>query len=142
MSDLILTDTCEMRVSGNSAVVIGFRSGTDIFLPEKVRYEGEDVLVTSIGKEAFSWTSIRSLSIPGSITLLDESSFMHCHELTEVIFLPGSSSFKVCKHAFWGCSCLKSITLPSLTTCLGAFCFFACSSLKSFILPRHLPVSD
>jgi hypothetical protein len=131
-SDLVLTDTCEISVTGNSGVITGFRYSTDVVIPDKVRLGDNEIPITSIGKGAFRATPIRSVSIPGSVIVLDDESFQLCVDITEVIFLPRSSSLAFGNRAFWGCSSLKSFTLPNVTTSIGTSCFFGCHSLAVF----------
>ena len=58
---------------------------SEIIIPEKVRYNGVEYSVTSIGSSAFrECTGLTSIEIPNSVTSLGSS------------FLPESSAFKEC----------------------------------------------
>ena len=112
--------------------------------------------VTSIEDCAFSrCTALASVSIPESVTIISEGTFQYCSNLTEVS-LPNtmntikSRAFEDCTklttvsthgtkttpggkginiHAFYGCSALKSVTIPkSVTSIEGAFS--DCSALN------------
>jgi hypothetical protein len=112
MSDLVLSGHCEIRVTGDSAAVIGLSSGTDIVIPEKVRFGGKSVPVTSIGSDAFRGTSIRSISIPQSVISVRNWSFASCAALTGVVFLPRSSLLQMGGFTFSDCSSLNHSSFP------------------------------
>jgi hypothetical protein len=40
--------------------------------------------------------------------------------------------------AFYGCSCLTSITIPNSVTTIGSFAFYKCSSLQSITIPNSV----
>jgi hypothetical protein len=141
MSDLVLTDNCKFRVTGDSAVVISLRSGTGIVLPETVRFGDEDVPVTSIGQNAFEGTLIQSIYIPASVNLLDFRCFSSCGRLSEVVFLPRSSALTIGSAVFDGCSSLKSFILPSATTTILPSCFMHCSTLATFVFEEGSTLS-
>jgi hypothetical protein len=124
MSDLVVTDTCKIRVAGNSGVVIGFRSRADVILPDQVRFADEAIPVTSIGKILFQDPPIRSISIPQSVISIDDFAFSFCPRLTDVVFLPRCSTLALGDQAFSHCSSLGSFTLPRMTTHIGVGCFF------------------
>ena len=55
--------------------------------------------------------------------------FYNCSKLTEVV-LP-STITGIANYAFYGCSSLANITLPNTVTSIGAYAFYGCSSLSS-----------
>ncbi len=58
------------------------------------------------------------------------------HEKTKVIYNGGGR--KIEEGAFYGCSSLKSITIPSSVTSIGGYAFYGCSSLKSITIPNSV----
>ena len=102
-------------------------------------------------------TALASVSIPESVTIISEETFRNCSNLTEVS-LPNtmntieSRAFEDCTklttvstygtkttpggkginyHAFYGCSALKSVTIPKSVTSIGSYAFIGCSALDS-----------
>lgn len=55
--------------------------------------------------------------------------FYNCSKLTEVV-LP-STITGIANYAFYGCSSLTNITIPNTVTSIGAYAFYGCSSLSS-----------
>lgn len=53
-------------------------------IPEVVTYKGKDYPVTAIGKSAFYFSAIRTVSIPSSVTEIGEKAFSDCHRLESV----------------------------------------------------------
>lgn len=44
--------------------------------------------------------------------------------------------------AFWGCTSLKSINLPSSVTCIGDMALYGCSSLTSIIINGEISIGE
>ena len=53
-------------------------------IPEVVTYNGKDYPVTAIGKSAFYFSAIRTVSIPSSVTEIGAKAFSDCHQLESV----------------------------------------------------------
>lgn len=85
---------------------IGQCKDKDVVIP--ATYDGKPV--TAIGKNAFRNGSIKSVTIPGSVTAIGAGAFEYCREIENLI-IPDSVK-KIGKFAFYGCDSLKSITLP------------------------------
>ncbi|MBQ8374118.1 MAG: leucine-rich repeat protein [Clostridia bacterium] len=124
--------------------------------------------ITEIGDGVFAdQTGITSVSLPKSLQTIGASAFSGCTGITEVVFRDvsadaafkklGSSAFEGCskletihfpvgvegttfgEKAFYKCSLLKNVTLPTnLTRMSGTYTFGNCSVLESITLPSKL----
>jgi hypothetical protein len=82
------------------------------------------------------------LAIPGKIqglpvTAIGEFAFFNCSSLLSVK-IP-SSVTSIGAVAFWGCSSLTSVNIPSSVTSIGGMTFAYCSSLASITVDRRNP---
>ncbi len=103
------------------------------------QYTGEDAdvvipsNVVAIGKDAFKEQLIRSVSIPDSVTSIEEGAFSKCTALTS-IHIPDSVT-SIGDGAFNSCSSLTSIRIPDSVTSIGGGAFYCCTSLTSIRIP-------
>ena len=82
--------------------------------------------VTSIGYMAFSGIYITNITIPDSVTTIDNGAFFGCTSLANVTI--GNSVTTIGEYAFQDCN-LTSITIPNSVTSIGNNCFFRCTHL-------------
>ena len=90
--------------------------------------------VTSIDNSVFSGCSgLTSLTIPSSVTRIGQSAFEGCSGLTSLTI--SSSVTEICDYVFKGCSGLTSLTIPSSVTSIssGAFLFCGLTNLYYII---------
>lgn len=93
--------------------------------------------IKSIGDRSFSkCNSLTSIKIPGSVKNLDKDSFDYCKRLKKIELEEGIESVD---YPFYGCTAVKTITIPnSLKTMKGdLFCDF--SSLDTIVLAKDNP---
>ena len=113
---------------------IPFYSG-DITIPEVVNYQGEDYTVTSIDG-TFAETGITSISLPCSITRIDNYAFSRCTYLRNV-HLPNTIT-EIGEYAFNECTNLTDINIPSSLEGLGDWIFNQCENLSSIYIPASI----
>lgn len=89
---------------------------TEITIPPKV---------TEIAKFAFSGTSIKSVTIPASVTTVGEQAFGECQKLETVRY----SGKIISDRMFVRCIKLKNFTITKSTTEIVGGCFNYCESL-------------
>jgi len=80
--------------------------------------------------------SLKTLSIPDSVTHIQDSTFRDCIKLSSVI-LP-SSLISIGETAFYNCSLLKSVTIPDSVSSIGTGAFACCARLSSVNIPKSL----
>ena len=86
--------------------------------------------ITSIDDYAFYYcTKLQSATIANSVTSIGTRAFAHCESL-ESITIPNSVKI-IEDEAFSGCSALTSIVIPNSVTSIGARVFLECKSLES-----------
>ena len=87
------------------------------------------------GNGAFgNCTSLKSIHIPSSVQIIEESAFANCKNLQEVTF-GENSKLSIIKGtgAFAGCVSLSSITIPASVDTIGPLAFGGCTGLSSLI---------
>ena len=93
--------------------------------------------LTSIENYAFkNCSTLTSISLPQGVTSIENGTFQNCSILTS-ISLPASLTV-IRMHVFHSCSNLTSISLPQGVTLIGSYAFRDCSSLTSINLPANL----
>ena len=113
--------------------IVGYTgTGGHVVVPDTI----DGLPVTAIDERAFNNSSIRSISLPESITAIRASAFKNCTQLTS-IELPDSVRY-VGESAFAGCTALKSVVLPDKLSSIEEYLFYNCSSLTTIQFPSAL----
>ena len=76
---------------------------------------------------------IKAIEIEFGVTSIGDYAFYKCSGLTSVT-IP-SSVTSICNYAFRGCSSLTSVTIPDSVTNIGNYAFYGCSGLTSVTIP-------
>ncbi len=106
----------EAAVYNNSEYGRGTASYTgNVVIPPTVTTGGKTYNVTTIGTGAFSGSSISSVSIPSSVTNIDNSAFGDCTNLTSIT-IPQSVE-TIDAWAFCGCTSLSTVTFEGSFYC-------------------------
>lgn len=84
-------------------------------------------------------SAISEFVVPSKVKFIGESSFLNS-DLKEISFEQGSNLTHIKEYAFYGCSFLKDIRLPSGVEILGERCFSLCEDLEYIYLPKTLHV--
>ncbi|MBR2669861.1 MAG: leucine-rich repeat protein, partial [Solobacterium sp.] len=89
----------------------------------------------------YAFKYIESISIPNTITIIENSAFSGCQQLRSIT-LPTSIT-TIGDYAFASCNSLVSVTIPNTVISLGKSVFSGCSSLETVNLPANLTeISD
>ena len=124
-------------ILNNTAVIVNNYkckgTAADVTIPS--RYKGKPV--TTIGHAAFFNSAVTSVTIPDSVTSIDDNAFGFCSQLTN-ISIPNSVTY-IGFSAFAHCTSLKSITLPSSLSSISEALFSGCSQLTTIHIPDSVP---
>ena len=101
-----------------------------VIIPATVKYEGTTYEVNSIGMNAFTASSLTSITIPNSVTSIDISAFHHSS--LKSVTIP-NSVISIGKNAF-SYSDLTSVTLGNSLTSIGEEAFAGCVGLASLTI--------
>ena len=115
-------------------------------LPTQAFYKSTNVehlilpkTLTTIGKEMFYRSKLKSVVIPASVETIEAAAFMGCSSLATVTFEKGSQLKTIgggyYYHYYYGvfsdCTALKSIEIPASVETIEAAAFMGCSSLAT-----------
>ena len=93
--------------------------------------------VTSIGYEAFCYCeNLQSLTFEGSIESMGDGAFEYCTKL-EKVNIPNDIT-SIGNYAFYKCSALTNVTIPQSVTSIGDHAFDTCSALPSVTIPQSV----
>ena len=73
--------------------------------------------------------SLKSITIPNSITVITENAFANCTSLENIIISESVTSIE--GGAFYNCTSLKSIIIPESVTSIGVDAFYECNALST-----------
>ena len=156
-------DQVSVTVTGH---VDGYNAQGALVIPESVSYGGRDYAVTVIGNTAFMYCFyLTSLTIPNSVTTIEEGAFAYCSGFTGDLVIPNSvvtivpSAFHTCyafdgdlvigngvitigDYAFDDCNGLHGVlNIPSNVTSIGIDAFRYCAFSGITVAPEN-PVFD
>ena len=97
----------------------------------------DDGSVKKLGYSAFdNQHGLTSVTIPDSVTIIDNFVFNNCKGLTLVTL--GKGVTYISSSMFRGCSGLTSVTIPEGVTTFGEYAFASCTSLTSITMPDNV----
>lgn len=130
--------TYTVEDSGAKTAAVGNNrtsTATDVVIPSTVSHEGVTYTVTTVKDNAFANnTSLRSISLPATVTKIENQAFLRCSALTSATF-PGVH--QIDKFAFYECKALQSVTIPDCCTTLGQRIWYA-SGVRNVVVGTGL----
>ncbi len=114
-------------ITNNGTLTITGYTGTNsvVSIPGKIN----SLPVTSIGFGAFSTTNVTSVTIPSSVTIIEDMAFYGCVDLASIT-IPTSVT-NIGTGAFNSCLRLRTVTIPASVTSIGDYAFFYCTNLTN-----------
>ena len=103
-------------------------------IPESVNYEGTDYAVTNIGNSAFLYYFyLTSLSLPNSLTTIENSAFAYCSGFTGDLVIPNSVT-TIEESAFFTCYNFDGdLVIGNSVTTIGDYAFNSCDGLHGVL---------
>ena len=97
--------------------------------------------VTGMKMQAFiECTSLKSVSMPESMTWIGDSAFAGCTGLEQVEFSPNLTT--IGPNSFYSCNGLTSVVVPDKVTSIESLAFFGCLKLESITIPASVTTLD
>lgn len=110
-------------------------TGFTTIFGQYVEYElGENI--TKIGRYAFAFSNMQSISLPTSISEIGAGAFLNCTKLLSISIPTQITS--IAYDTFRGCRSLTSIEINNRITEIGNEAFRNCSSLNSITIPNSV----
>lgn len=120
--------TVEYTYQGSAAIVAASSVTNQaiegaLTIPDAVEYNGSQLPVTQIGKEAFRGnTKLTSISIGNNVTQISESAFQECTNLQSATF--GTGLTHIIQYAFAGSGLNGALVFPSSLNYINQRAFF------------------
>ena len=125
----------EVTYKGSSIYEVEYRD--DVVIPDSVLYDGVNYVVASIGKNAFSYSYVKSVIIGNNVKTIGNNAFSNNIFLASITM--GSNVQSIGNYAFYNCSDLGAVnSLPNTLINIGASAFRACSNLTTIHMPDNL----
>ncbi len=138
--DVVIDGICYSIVTkAKNAIVKKLPSGKysgDIVIPSAVDYNNVTCQVTSIADNAFYYSDVTKVVIPGSVTTIGNEAFKQCQYLKSVTLSEGLTT--IGSSVFYNCSSLTSIDIPNTVTSIGGYAFDGCTSLGNAYLSNQI----
>ena len=109
------------------ATTIGARTFMNKNL-KTIKFQGN--LLSRIGEECFSQSTIQTISLPDSLNNLGASCFENCQSLTSISFSNSCPLTVIPENCFKDCKNLQILTLPTSITTIKANAFLNCYSIS------------
>ena len=119
------------RVESGTAVITGYTgAGGSAAIPGTLG----GYPVGRIGKGAFeNCTGLTAVSIPGSVTAVEDDAFHNCTGLRMASL--GAGVKTIGDFAFAGCTALTAASIPDGVTAIGLYAFYGCRAMRTLTLP-------
>lgn len=157
-SGIYVVDDITYQITDGEATAISYVEGiTDVVIPSTVK----GYPVTGVGTAFRDCKTLTSITLPDSITKIDESAFYGCWYLTNIeipdsVVSIGAKAFYLCynlttvdipkditvinEETFANCNALDNIILPDGITTIDTRAFYGCRGLKNITIPGNVTI--
>lgn len=125
-SDFVIENGVLMKYAG---------PGGNVIIPSGVTAIDPNAFDSCVGRKVGT-ILMTGITIPGSVTEINDYVFIFLEDLTSVTIGDGVTTIGTCAFAF--CFGLTSITLPSSVTTIKGSAFQFCDNLKSITIPKSV----
>lgn len=133
--EILTVNELSYIIIDEKAVAIGAEKNlTDVTVPEKIEAGGTEYTVTELRGTFAGQSSLKSVTLPNSVTLIGGDTFHQCNYLESVNIPDGVTA--IGENAFRFCDALEEISLPDSITSIGKQAFQACRRLSKITLPK------
>lgn len=108
----------------------------NVVIPSTVDYMSDTYNVTVIGYEAFKTCNITNITLPNSITKIEDYVFRDCRNI-KTITIPNSVT-SIGYGAFLYCTIMETVNIPDGITTIDRFTFGSCNALVSISIPESV----
>ena len=127
--DGVITTTSGFTV--DHGVITGYIGSNDVVIESPLSDGVNGTTVVGIANSAFAGKGITSITIPATVSEIEDGAFSGCSDLTTVKFLEGSWLTYLGYGTFEDCAKLTSITLPKAISAIPDYCFQGCLALTN-----------
>ena len=103
-------------------------------------------ILSVISKSAFENTGLHQISLPRTVTKIDNNAFKNCKEATVLSFEGSKTKQSMLEEigfsAFEGCKLLKTVYLPKSMKFIRQGAFYNCPNLKTVIYGGNFSIDD
>ena len=92
--------------------------------------------ITSVGKNAFRYCSMREVKLPDSLQRIGDDAFFRCTNLFSVVIPDNVES--IGEYAFDVCLKLVNVSIPEGVKSIGDFAFTFCETLQTVAIPESV----
>ena len=97
--------------------------------------------LVSIERNAFLGSGIKTINLPGTLTIIGSYVFDHCPNLINLVIPEGIKSI-ITTNSFTYCNSLESVEFPSDIEIIESGAFIGCPNLKTIVLPKNAEIRD
>lgn len=128
------------EINDDESITIIEYSGNDtvVLIPESIDRKP----VKRIGNNAFDFSGIVEIVIPGSVRSIGDNAFSYCFQLKTVVMDISNDDVEIGVSAFGFDSCIESVSIGAKKIKIGQDAFQFCSSLKDVLFTNNPTVVD